>query len=547
MDIRNILNTIDNISEGVFDNQEVADKNKQAQADLEKWQTDRKASQEAEINQIKALINQYAKLKGINYTVKESISRELIESFGYEYDDLLQEYSKEQFKSDAADFGRGVASGATLGYAPEIAAKIRSATGDISYEDALKQEIEKNNAAKKRSPWLYDAGSFAPSMAVGGPLGWGLAAADLAYGKDELANPFADDKAPTATPDTKQTSTQVDNSAKPAATNDGNHIENQASPHDIVSELQTKLINAGFDVGPTGSDGKFGDKTVAALKQYTASKKLPSDLEAYVKLVGDAANDEVKAAVTEAEKIAALRKTLDALDEGWKTAAITGAVNAAKNFGRGIGNKSTVGRKLTQAEKDAGYAKSLEKGDVEFVNPYHQPSNADNFANKLGKGTRGAAIFGGKAAAKAAVLSGKAAVFGAGLAAKIGGKLAKFAGNHKIATILAGLALYGYTFNPEGNIVVSNDTAPDIKPDIKPDTTTNQHGKPDISAPSNIPGNSEKPSEPTNAPGIGGNTPELSQLSSQIDWLIKYASTDTSPALAQELSSLKSQWDQLKK
>jgi|694.fasta_scaffold39826_6 peptidoglycan hydrolase-like protein with peptidoglycan-binding domain len=541
MDIRNILNTIDNISEGVFDNQEVADKNKQAQADLEKWQTDRKASQEAEINQIKALINQYAKLKGINYTVKESISRELIESFGYEYDDLLQEYSKEQFKSDAADFGRGVASGATLGYAPEIAAKIRSATGDISYEDALKQEIEKNNAAKKRSPWLYDAGSFAPSMAVGGPLGWGLAAADLAYGKDELANPFADDKAPTTTPDTKQTSTPVDNSAKPAATNDGNHIENQASPHDIVSELQTKLITAGFDVGPTGSDGKFGDKTVAALKQYTASKKLPSDLEAYVKLVGDAANDEVKAAVTEAEKIAALRKTLDALDEGWKTDAITGAVNAAKNFGRGITNKAAKGIPTTAAEKSASV---LDTGKIAWNKP---ASAADMAAHGLGKGTRGAAIFGGKAAAKAAVLSGKAAVFGAGLAAKIGGKLAKFAGNHKIATILAGLALYGYTFNPEGNIVVSNDIAPETTPDIKPDTTPTQHGKPDISAPSNIPSNSEKPSEPTNPPGIGGNTPELSQLSSQIDWLIKYASTDTSPALAQELSSLKSQWDQLKK
>ena len=57
MDIRYILNNIDSLSEGFFDNQEVADKNKQAQADLAKWRSERYATQEADIIKIKNLIN----------------------------------------------------------------------------------------------------------------------------------------------------------------------------------------------------------------------------------------------------------------------------------------------------------------------------------------------------------------------------------------------------------------------------------------------------------------------------------------------------------
>lgn len=542
MDIRDILNTIDNLSEGVFDNDEVAAKNVKAQSDLTKWQTDRKAAQEAEINKIKSLINQYSKLKGINYTINESISRELIESFGYNYDDVLQEYSTADFRNDASDFGRGVASGASLGYAPEIAAKIRAATSNVSYDDALKQELAKTDAAKKRSPWLYNAGSVAPSMAIGGPLGWGVAAADLMYGKDDFANPFADDK-PTNTKADDQpapTSDQEPASAKPTNTN--NQAGNQSSSADIVSELQTKLVNAGFNVGPSGIDGKFGDKTVAALKKYTASNRLPSDFDAYLKLVSDAANTELKnASVTEAEQIAALRKTLDELDEG----KFDTAVNLGKNLFRGISNKSAKGATKSSAEMAADMAKHG------FADMYKPVSKADDIAHGLGKSIRGGAILGGKAAAKAAVLGGKAAVFGASLAAKIGGKLSKFASNHKVATLLTGLALYGYTFTPEGNIVATTDTEDTPTQDIKPNTTTDQHGKPDTSAnsvdiPTKPSTNSPSMPSPTQTDGAG-NTAELSQLASQIDWLIKYASTDTSPELATELDNVKRQWAQLSK
>lgn len=468
MDFRNILNTIDHLSEGIFDDDEIAAKNVQAQADLEKWKSDRKALQTAEINKIKKLINQYSKLKGINYTVNESISKELIESFGYDY--VLQEYNTSDFKSDVADFGRGVASGASLGYAPEIAAKIRSSTGNISYEDALKQELAKNAAAKKRSPWLYNTGSVAPAMAIGGPLGWGATAADIMYGKDDFANPFSDDNDSKKNPD-----------VQPAPTTDlEKTAKTEPSLADTVSDLQTKLVNAGFNVGPSGIDGKFGVKTISALKQYTEVNKLPSDLDAYLKLISNSANTDSKEKVSEAEQIAVLRKTLNELEEG-----IFGtAMNVGKNLIKGIG----------------------------------------------------------KGAAKTAILGGKSAVFGAKLAAKIGGKLAKFANNHKVATILTGLALYGYTFNPDGDIVALNDienTLQDITPTSDVATTSDNIPTSDITP--------EKPTPPLTPSPITTNTEELSQLASQIDWLIKYASTDTSPELTTELDNIKRQWANLSK
>lgn len=540
MDIRYILNNIDSLSEGFFDNQEVADKNKQAQADLAKWRSERYATQEADIIKIKNLINQYIKLKGNNYSINESISKELIESFGY---DVLQEYSQADFRNDASDFGRGVASGATLGYAPEIAAKIRAATGDISYEDALKQEIAKNDAAKKRSPWLYNAGTIAPSMAVGGPLGYGIAAADLMYGKDELANPFANDS------DTKPDTTEPTTDAKPTSSDsepstpsDSQTTSDQTSiqvdPKDIVSNVQTKLVNAGFNVGPTGIDGKFGPYTVAALKQYTAANKLPSDLDAYIKLTGDSSSE----AVTEAEKIAKLRKTLSDLDEG----KFDTALNIGKNLFRGIGNKAAKGGTKTSAEMAADMAK------YGFADMYKPASKADTIAHGLGAGVRNTAIFGGKAAAKAAVVGGKATLYGAKIATKIGGKLSKFAANHKVASLLTGLAVYGYTFTPDGNIVATTDSE-------EPTQTGHNGVSGKISdTPSTTPSAAstastastatpEKPvSKPSPAPAQS-NSAELSQLASDINLLIKYASTDTSPELTTELDNIKRQWAQISK
>lgn len=52
-----------------------------------------------------------------------------------------------------------------------------------------------------------------------------------------------------------------------------------------VEELQRKLIEAGFDVGKTGVDGKFGTNTMNALQSYKQSSGVGSDIEAILKLI----------------------------------------------------------------------------------------------------------------------------------------------------------------------------------------------------------------------------------------------------------------------
>lgn len=46
---------------------------------------------------------------------------------------------------------------------------------------------------------------------------------------------------------------------------------------EYVMEAQNKLIEAGYDLGRSGADGKFGAKTVAAVKAFQKSKGLKAD------------------------------------------------------------------------------------------------------------------------------------------------------------------------------------------------------------------------------------------------------------------------------
>lgn len=66
---------------------------------------------------------------------------------------------------------------------------------------------------------------------------------------------------------------------------------------DDVRELQEDLIRLGFDVGPCGTDGEFGDDTESALKRFQRSRRLP------VTGIADAATVEaLEAALSRAEK-----------------------------------------------------------------------------------------------------------------------------------------------------------------------------------------------------------------------------------------------------
>lgn len=49
------------------------------------------------------------------------------------------------------------------------------------------------------------------------------------------------------------------------------------SSGDEVKKLQQSLINAGYDLGSTGADGQFGEKTQAAVKKYQADNGLAVD------------------------------------------------------------------------------------------------------------------------------------------------------------------------------------------------------------------------------------------------------------------------------
>lgn len=42
----------------------------------------------------------------------------------------------------------------------------------------------------------------------------------------------------------------------------------------VVQAVQSALIASGYDVGPTGADGKLGPKTTAAIKKYQADHGL---------------------------------------------------------------------------------------------------------------------------------------------------------------------------------------------------------------------------------------------------------------------------------
>ena len=116
-----------------------------------------------------------------------SIASSLVESFEYEvYEDarlfylpngMLVEYSWDQFKGDAGDFGRGAWNGVTLGAGDNIAAGVKSAFGSGTYKDELAKQTAASKEAEQRSPWLYGAGNVAGSLAVpvpGGAIAGGL-------------------------------------------------------------------------------------------------------------------------------------------------------------------------------------------------------------------------------------------------------------------------------------------------------------------------------------------------------------------------------------
>ena len=94
---------------------------------------------------------------------KISIAKSLIESFDYEAP--VNEYSFDQFKTDAGDTLRGAEQGATFGFGNEINAGVQSLVGPGKYKDYLAKQIRADQEAVKRNPNLYGVGQFAGAVA----------------------------------------------------------------------------------------------------------------------------------------------------------------------------------------------------------------------------------------------------------------------------------------------------------------------------------------------------------------------------------------------
>jgi hypothetical protein len=91
-------------------------------------------------------------------------------------EEILNEYSMKQAKSDASDTARGFASGISLGAAPYIEGGVKSLAKGTSFKKELKTANAANAAAEKRSPTLYKGAEFASALVPGTGIAKGAAA-----------------------------------------------------------------------------------------------------------------------------------------------------------------------------------------------------------------------------------------------------------------------------------------------------------------------------------------------------------------------------------
>jgi hypothetical protein len=144
-----------------------------------------------------------AKLKAANLEERASITKQLVESFGYHIPEgyginergMLVELEWRDVQQGAADGLRGFSNGVTFGSADNIAAGVKSAFGKDTYAQALAKEKADTAAAEKRAssvkfkdpifgkewnPNMYDAGNLAGMIAT--PIPGGAVASGVARG-----------------------------------------------------------------------------------------------------------------------------------------------------------------------------------------------------------------------------------------------------------------------------------------------------------------------------------------------------------------------------
>lgn len=302
-----------------------------------------------------------------NESVSPSIAQSLTESFGYDFDGQLDEYSMDQFASDAGDFGRGAWNGATLGLGSNIAAGAQSMVGPGSYKDYLAKQIQAQHDAETRSPYLYGAGDLAGSVAAPIPGGailkgagkaaelaklgkWGTRAATGAgVAADIAANQWAQDKI-----------TGVKNASNVKTLGKGGDqklAQLQAIigvvPDGKMGPATHKALQAWQSENGLTPDGKPGQKTytaagIAESTQQTVAENIQS-LQQRLAMIEESANityvylDESGYVWDEdGELIGPYNQLMEAgagalLSKGWNAVkrGAKGAWNGVKNFAKG--------------------------------------------------------------------------------------------------------------------------------------------------------------------------------------------------------------------
>lgn len=424
---------------------------------------------------------------------------------------LLQEYKWNDFKKDASAVGAGAASGITLGYSDNIVASLKAMYKGTSYADELKNELQKTEKIKATSPYLYMAGNIVGATALtAGSGGWataGVMAGQWASDKfvrdpmnsRTLANreaELAKNPAKTDTPTSKVTTPAV--SAGAGMT---------GAPDPAVSELQTALSKAGFQLPAHGVDGRFGPETVKAVKAYT-QKNGGTDVDNIAKLTNIVvAESIIFSSMTEAERMSYLKNRLSKLDEDSAVAAaatsllgkliakygLTASARGAQTLVKIFGPEAEKGvvvageRWLPQIGQEGriwtnGAGKTAPVEDLAKLAAKEHPTGVATAAAQSTTKTTTAP----KQTIPAAANDEK---FVQGLASKFpksasviqaiksgSGKAGRFAKNHKFLTLAAALSAFHYIIGDDGNIVTddSSSTADSSGSDQKVDTEKTQ-------------------------------------------------------------------------
>lgn len=99
--------------------------------------------------------------------------------------DDVQKADNPELPSQLQSLGLGAAQGATMGFADEGEAALRSMLENASYEDLLKNARERYRVAEEANPWSYGGGQFGGGLVTAavpglGPVGAGKGVAQLA-------------------------------------------------------------------------------------------------------------------------------------------------------------------------------------------------------------------------------------------------------------------------------------------------------------------------------------------------------------------------------